>query len=164
MVGADAQIAVMNAKYHYLFWRPVTAIDPDSVKPSGDGFGPFPRRILRRQYGDERGDRLACRSPIRRTTPNTRLRTARSRRQWRKCSASSSEPNRFNLDVRGSDLTLPANLNEVRTFATPAAMRNEIVDARIWAGFHYRFSGVAGVVLGRNVAKAALLQAFQPVR
>ena len=27
-VGADAMIAMMNAKYHYLFWRPVTAIDP----------------------------------------------------------------------------------------------------------------------------------------
>ena len=42
VVGADAQIAVMNAKYHYLFWRPVTAIDPTSVKPTGDGFGPTP--------------------------------------------------------------------------------------------------------------------------
>ena len=41
-VGADAQISVMNAKYHYLFWRPVTAIDPTSVKPTGDGFGPTP--------------------------------------------------------------------------------------------------------------------------
>ena len=40
VVGADAQIAVMNAKYHYLFWRPVTAIDPTAVTP--DGFGPVP--------------------------------------------------------------------------------------------------------------------------
>ena len=30
-VGADAMIAMMNAKYHYLFWRPVTAIDPTST-------------------------------------------------------------------------------------------------------------------------------------
>ena len=42
VVGADARISVMNAKYHYLFWRPVTAIDPTSVKPAGDGFGPVP--------------------------------------------------------------------------------------------------------------------------
>src|SRR4029079_14764749 len=34
---ADAGIAFMNAKYHYLFWRPVTAIDPTSV--TNDGFG-----------------------------------------------------------------------------------------------------------------------------
>ena len=30
-VGADAMIAMMNAKYHFLFWRPVTAIDPTSA-------------------------------------------------------------------------------------------------------------------------------------
>src|SRR6266566_3728498 len=40
VVGADAQISVMHAKYHYLFWRPVTAIDPTSV--TTDGFGPVP--------------------------------------------------------------------------------------------------------------------------
>ena len=40
VVGADAGIAVMNAKYHYLFWRPVSAIDPTAVSP--DGFGPVP--------------------------------------------------------------------------------------------------------------------------
>jgi hypothetical protein len=40
VVGADAQISVMYAKYHYLFWRPVTAIDPTSV--TTDGFGPVP--------------------------------------------------------------------------------------------------------------------------
>jgi hypothetical protein len=39
-VGADAQISCMYAKYHYLFWRPVTAIDPSSV--TNDGFGPSP--------------------------------------------------------------------------------------------------------------------------
>ena len=30
-VGADAMISMITAKYHYLFWRPVTAIDPMSV-------------------------------------------------------------------------------------------------------------------------------------
>ena len=40
VTDADAGIAVLNAKYHYLFWRPVTAIDPMSV--TADGFGPVP--------------------------------------------------------------------------------------------------------------------------
>src|SRR4029450_6467561 len=40
IVGADAQIAGIHAKYHYLFWRPVTAIDPTAV--TADGFGPVP--------------------------------------------------------------------------------------------------------------------------
>src|SRR3954447_10998335 len=38
VVGADAQISCMYAKYHYLFWRPVTAIDPTAV--TNDGFRP----------------------------------------------------------------------------------------------------------------------------
>jgi hypothetical protein len=163
MIGADAQIAVMKAKYHYLFWRPVTAIDPDSVKPSGDGFGPFPRGFF---DGNTATKEETGWVPIANTPNHPEYPGAHGSITSAMAEVFSQflGPGRFNLDVRGSDLTLPANLNEVRTFATPAAMRNEIVDARIWAGFHYRFSGVAGVVLGRNVAKAALLQAFQPVR
>ena len=40
VVGADAQIAVMHWKYTFLFWRPVTAIDPTSV--TNDAFGDVP--------------------------------------------------------------------------------------------------------------------------
>src|SRR4051812_37922049 len=36
-VAADGMIAMFTAKYRYLFWRPVTAIDPMSVH--SDGFG-----------------------------------------------------------------------------------------------------------------------------
>jgi len=32
----------------------------------------------------------------------------------------------------------------------------------LWAGVHYHFSSVAGVVLGRKVAKYDLRYAFQP--
>lgn len=39
-VGADAFISCLFAKYHYLFWRPVTAIDPTAV--TAEGFGPIP--------------------------------------------------------------------------------------------------------------------------
>jgi hypothetical protein len=48
-------------------------------------------------------------------------------------------------------------------FGTASELRREIIDARIWAGLHYRFSGVAGVVLGRKVAKFDLRHAFRPV-
>jgi predicted lysophospholipase L1 biosynthesis ABC-type transport system permease subunit len=37
VVLADAQIWVLYAKYHYLFWRSVSAIDPTLV--TTDGFG-----------------------------------------------------------------------------------------------------------------------------
>ena len=164
MVAADAQIAVMNAKYHYLFWRPVTAIDPESVKPTGDGFGPFPRG-----FSDD--------------NPATH-----EERGWRPIGATPNHPeypaahgsitsamaevfgqflgtNRFSLVIRGFDPAGPTgNLDAVRQFATPAEMRSQIVDARVWAGFHYRFSGVEGVVLGRKAAKSALRHAFGPAQ
>src|SRR4029450_9143478 len=40
LVGADALMSALYAKYHYLFWRPATAIDPTAV--IADGFGPVP--------------------------------------------------------------------------------------------------------------------------
>src|SRR6266540_3324054 len=40
LVGADALMSGLHGKYHYLLWRPVTAIDPTAV--TADGFGPVP--------------------------------------------------------------------------------------------------------------------------
>jgi hypothetical protein len=56
----------------------------------------------------------------------------------------------------------PNKLDAVRHYAMPNDLRSEVIDARLWAGLHYRFSGVAGVVLGRNVAKYDLRNALQP--
>ena len=47
-VSADALMSVLNAKYQFLFWRPVTAIAGAGVCPTqpsavtADGFGPVP--------------------------------------------------------------------------------------------------------------------------
>jgi hypothetical protein len=72
--------------------------------------------------------------------------------------------NEIGLDIHGFDPAGPAgNLNAVRHFDMPSDLRHEIIDARLWAGLHYRFSGVAGVVLGRNVANYDLRHAFRPV-
>ena len=74
------------------------------------------------------------------------------------------DTNQIGVDIHGFDSSGPAgNLNAVRHFDMPNDLRREIIDARVWAGLHYRFSGVAGVVLGRNVAKYDLRHAFRPV-
>jgi hypothetical protein len=57
LVGADALMSALYAKYHYLFWRPVTAVDPTAV--TADGFGPMPR-LRRRESGDGRANGLAA--------------------------------------------------------------------------------------------------------
>jgi hypothetical protein len=156
-VGADAQISVMYAKYHYLFWRPVTAIDPTSV--TADGFGPTPG------YSDGNAattEQVGWRPLI--TTPNHPEYPAAHG------SLTGSESQVFSqflgtdaidVDVHGFDPAGPAgNLNAVRHFATADDLRAEIVNARVWGGMHYRFSGQAGVKLGRDVAEYDLAHAF----
>jgi hypothetical protein len=71
--------------------------------------------------------------------------------------------NQIDLDIYGFDPAgPPGNLNAVRHFDMANDLRHEIIDARLWAGFHYRFSTVAGVVLGRQIAKFDLSHAFRP--
>jgi hypothetical protein len=156
-VGADAQISVMYAKYHYLFWRPVTAIDPTSV--TADGFGPTPG------YSDGNAattEQAGWRPLI--TTPNHPEFPAAHG------SITGAESQLFSdflgtdaidLDIHGFDAGGPTgNLNAVRHFATADDLRAEIVNARVWGGMHYRFSGEAGVKLGREVAGYDLTHAF----
>ena len=160
LVGADALMSALYAKYHYLFWRPVTAIDPSAV--TADGFGPVP--------GYDDGN------------PSTVEQTG-----WRPLLTTPNHPeypgahgvitsamaevfstflgtNQIGLDIHGFDPAgPPGNLNAVRHFDMPNDLRHEIIEARLWAGLHYRFSSVAGVVLGRQVAKFDLRHAFRPV-
>jgi VCPO second helical-bundle domain len=160
LVGADALGSALYAKYHYLFWRPVTAIDPTAV--IADGFGPVPG------YDD--------------ANPATVEQTG-----WRPLLTTPNHPeypaahgvitsamamvfttflgtNHIDLDLHGFDPAgPPGNLDAVRHFDTTRDLRHEIINARLWAGLHYHFSGVAGVVLGRQVAKYDLSHAFQPI-
>jgi hypothetical protein len=60
----------------------------------------------------------------------------------------------INITVHGFDAAgVAGNIAATRTFATASDLRNEIVNARLWAGVHYRFSSEAGVQLGQKVAR-----------
>jgi hypothetical protein len=160
LVGADALMSALQAKYHYLFWRPVTAIDPSAV--TADGFGPVPG------YDDGNPSTVeqAGWRPLL-TTPNHPeypaahgVITSAMAEVFRTFLGT----NQIGLDIHGFDPGGPAgNLNAVRHFDMPKDLRHEIIDARLWAGLHYRFSSVAGVVLGRKVAEFDLRHAFRPV-
>jgi VCPO second helical-bundle domain len=159
LVGADALMSTLHAKYHYLFWRPVTAIDPTAVV--GDGFGPVP--------GYDDGNAATVEQPGWRpllTTPNHPEYPAAHGVITSAMAAVFSTflgTDEIDLDLYGFDAAgPPGNLNAVRHFDTTAELRQEIVDARLWAGLHYRFSGLAGVLQGGNVAEYDLSHAFQP--
>ena len=51
----------------------------------------------------------------------------------------------------------------VRTFATFSQPLAELIEARIWAGLHYRSADIAGQLLGRNVAAYGAANYFQAV-
>jgi hypothetical protein len=163
VIGADAQISVMHAKYHYLFWRPVTAIDPTSVAPGGDGFGPVP--------GFDDGNAATVETPGWRPLVVTPNHPEYPAAHGSLTSAMAEvftrflERERINIDVHGFDAAGAAgNLDAIRNFSSAEDLRREIVDARFWAGLHYRFSSEAAVKLGREVAEYDLRHAFREVR
>jgi hypothetical protein len=158
IVGADALISCLSAKYHYLFWRPVTAIDPTAV--TTDGFGPVPgyddgNVATVEQYGWR---------PLLPTPNHPEYPAAHGSITSAMAEVFSNflGTERLNIDIHGFDATgLPGNLNAVRHFERANDLRSEIIYARLWAGLHYHFSSIAGVVLGRRVANYDLSHAFQ---
>ena len=131
---------MMNAKYHFLFWRPVTAIDPTSV--TNDGFGPTP--------GFDDGNPATVEQPGWRPLVATPNHPEYPSAHATISSAIVEVLTRFlgtdaiDVDVQGQ----PA-LNETRHFATADDLRAEVGNARVWGGLHYRFSVQAGSALGR---------------
>ena len=159
LVGADALLSSLHAKYHYLLWRPVTAIDPTAV--TADGFGPVPG------YDDGNAatiEETGWRPLL--TTPNhPEYPAAHGVITSAMAGVFSSflGTNQIGLDIHGFDPAgLPGNLDRTEHFDTADDLRHEIIDARLWAGLHYRFSSVAGVVIGGNVAEYDLRHAFPP--
>jgi hypothetical protein len=158
VIGADAGISFMNAKYHYLFWRPVTAIDPTSASP--DGYGAVP--------GPDDGNPATVEQPGWRPFLATPNHPEYPSAHGTLTGAESAVVTAFlgtrqiNVDVHGFDPNGPAgNLNAVHHFATGDDMVTEVDNARVWAGIHYRFSVVAGNALGAKVAAYDLEHAFQ---
>jgi len=150
-VGADAMIAMMDAKYHYLLWRPVTAIDPTSV--TNDGFGPVP--------GFDDGNPATVEQPGWRPLLATPNHPEYPSAHVNISSAIVEVLTRFlgtdaiDIDVQGGP-----TFNVTRHFATADDLRTEVANARVWGGLHYRFSTVAGSILGREIADYDLSRGF----
>jgi len=157
-VSADALMSVLNAKYRFLFWRPVTAIDPTAV--TADGFGPVP--------GFDDGNPATVEEPGWRplvTTPNHPEYPAAHGTNTSAMAEVFSEflgTDQIDLDIHGFDAAgLPGNLDAVLHYDTADQLREQIIGARLWGGIHYRRSSEAGVHLGRKVAQYGLNHAFK---
>ena len=144
--AADAAINCWNDKYHFDFWRPWNAIpraledgnastDPD---PTWTALltAPYPEWVSGHNCLD--GAHVAV------------LRTF----------FGDAIPGGFQITSFFVNPGGPA----VRVFDTFPEPFAELIEARIWAGLHYRSGDVAGQTLGLSVANYAIANYFQPVR
>jgi hypothetical protein len=165
-VSADALMSVLNTKYQFLFWRPVTAIAGAGVCASlpsavtADTYGPVP--------GFDDGNAATVEDPCWRpliTTPNHPEYPAAHGTNTSAMAEVFAEflgTDQIDLNIHGFDPTgLAGNLTAVHHFDTAAQLREEVIGARLWGGIHYRRSSEVGVHLGQKVAHFGLNHAFK---
>jgi PAP2 superfamily len=154
LAAADAAIGCWNDKYHWNFWRPMTAIreadsdgnpattadpkwlplfDPSTPVASGPPLvtPPFP---------DHPSGHSCATVPIVRTLQYF-----------------------FGTDQVG--FTVRSNKSgTTRSFTHLSDALREVINARVWAGIHFRTADVQGAILGKKVAHYLHQHYFQPAR
>jgi hypothetical protein len=127
----DAIIAVLDAKYKYEFWRPITAIRNGDID------------------GNPATERDATWQPIDNTPLHPEYPCAH-------CIVSSSVAAVIR-SVLGTDdipevaVTSPFAPGVTHRFTNLRAYAEEVAMARIYAGFHYRFSAAVGSEMGQKI-------------
>jgi hypothetical protein len=161
VVAADGGIATLAAKYRYRFWRPVTAIDPTSVKSGGDLFGGAGLDDGNAATTEQVGWRPTITTP---NHPEYPAAHATLTSEMAEVFSTVLGSNQLNMTIHGFDPSGAAgNLDATQTFATAADLRTQIVNARLWGGVHYRFSSEAGIAMGQSVARYDLKHAFTAI-
>jgi hypothetical protein len=140
LAGGDAMIGCFEAKYHYLFWRPVHAI-PRAATDGNPATAADPSW-----------------TPLRTTPPFPEYPSAHACHSGAVTTVLSAlfGPGRVDFSL---DSLVTGQTRSYRRFADALS---EVNDARVWAGFHFRSSDVAGSVLGRRVGRFVLDHALQP--
>ncbi|HEY1985970.1 MAG TPA: vanadium-dependent haloperoxidase [Terracidiphilus sp.] len=139
---ADAYIGCFNGKYHFSFWRPVTAI----------------------QNGDIDGNALTVADPA--WTP---LGSTPGHPEYPAAHACLTGSLANTLEeffgTPQVHLTVSSAVtNTTRTFQNVHDLESEIEGARIYAGFHYRHSLHQGFLLGHKVSENVAANYFAPVK
>ena len=144
--GADAAINCWNDKYHYDFWRPWNAI-PRALEDGNPATDP-----------DATWTALIT-APYPETPSGHNCLDAAHVAVLRMIFGDDPVGGPFQITSTFVNPGGPA----VRTFDTFTQPLVEVIEARIWAGLHYRSADVQGQVLGRNVAKYGAANYFQSV-
>jgi hypothetical protein len=147
LVEADALIACFDSKYHYLFWRPYTAIRHADIagNPATEA-DPSWLPLLNTPNHPEYPAAHGCGSGA-----------------LAEIVAKALHTRRIDLTVWGAT-NGGTTLTTTHHFETVKDLDHQVVNARVWIGFHYRNSGLAGVKLSREVAHWTLQRYFRPTR
>jgi hypothetical protein len=135
MAGNDAYIAVFDAKYTYNLWRPLTAIrNADQTNNSAT-----PREASWRPLGD---------TPMHPEYPCAHC-------------IGSAAVSAVLQGVAGNEIgeismTSPTAPGVIRKWTRLQDYSDEVSLARIYAGFHYRFSTIVGKEMGKKIGELAV--------
>lgn len=143
LIGTDSMVAAFDAKYHYGFWRPWSAI----------------------RRADEDGSATTIPDPNwmhLAMLPNHPEYVA----AHTTFASSIAELLTVFLGTSRIGITLTSTTTMVPTktydYATAEDLRSQVINARTWGGLHYRNSSVVGNDVGRRVAVHALKNHFLP--
>jgi hypothetical protein len=139
----DAYIAVFDAKYHYEFWRPVTAIrngdlDGNPETEIDPTWQPLDATPMHPEY--------PCAHCILSGT-----------------AAAVIESLSRGKDLPELTLTSPTAPGVTHRWSNLDSFTTEVANARVWAGFHYRSSTRVGADMGRQVGRYITEHVMQPV-
>ncbi len=143
---ADASINCWNDKYHWDFWRPWNAI-PRAAEDGNPATEPQAswKPLISAPYPEHPSGHLCLDGASTRV-----LRAFFGNR-------------RDGYEITSASTFLQPTDERTRSFSSFSRAVAEIVEARIWAGLHYRTADLQGKALGQKVADYAADHYFQPV-
>ena len=141
MAFNDALVAVFDAKYAYNFWRPITAVRNGDLHENfaikrDPGWLPLVDAPLHPEY--------PCAHCISASTVTTVLQSE------------------VGDSVPGLTMVSPTLPGVTRRWDKLSDVAQEVSNARIWSGVHYRNSTEVGARMGREVATLAVKNYLQP--
>jgi hypothetical protein len=139
----DALIALFDAKYQYNFWRPITAIRNGDIDDN------------------PATERRATWQPIDNTPLHPEYPCAH-------CVLSGVVAGVVAAVLGTEDIpevavTSPTAPGVTHRWTNLTVFAEEVANARIWAGFHYRFSTQVGTPMGRQIGEYVVKNVMQPV-
>ncbi|MGC1914140.1 MAG: vanadium-dependent haloperoxidase, partial [Pseudolabrys sp.] len=135
MAANDALIAVFDAKYTYNLWRPVTAIrNADQTNNSST-----PRDASWRPLGD---------TPMHPEYPCAHCISS--------AAVSAVLQGVASDDIGEISMSSPTAPGVIRKWTRLQDYSEEVSVARIYAGFHYRFSTIVGKDMGKKIGELAV--------